>query len=151
MPKPDAIEERGATIIGLVLRNSGDEHRQRHVFEGRPDKDQVKRLKDIANGVAPQEREFLRRKLSDVHRLNENRPRSGLIQAADQVEQRTFATPAWADNRHVFALRNRTIDAVDGEHGRVAVAIALDDPNCSNHRFAHTSTRRAAAAGSRAA
>ena len=65
--------------------------------------------------------------MADIHTVDVHRAGSGRVEASQQMHERGFAAPARPDDRRVFALLNREVDAVQGENFLVADAVAFGD------------------------
>lgn len=81
------------------LRNSGQFLRQRNIFQYGKSGNQVEKLKDDANLIAPEQRPVSLGFLSDSEPINCDVTCGGLFYATDEVQQSAFTTSTLPQQR----------------------------------------------------
>src|SRR5687768_1537299 len=146
--------DRREQLFGLRPRRgvgrSGDEQRQHHVLERAELAQQVVKLEYEAELPVPDLGEALLALLGEDLPVEPDFARCGLVERAQQVEQRALPRAARADDRHELAAAHGEIDA--GQHlDEVAVAAGVHLAEGVRLEHRHHSWRIASTGSSAAA
>src|SRR5438034_664070 len=103
------------------VRRTGELEGDRDVLGGGERRDQVVRLEDEADAVAPEPRERVFAEPRQAHAIDRNRTARRCIEAGDEPEQRRLAAARRPGDRHALAARDVEAHAVeDGDHAPTA-------------------------------
>ena len=120
LAQPQALQQAGRSRAARSRAQARVDGGNFHVVLRRQARQQLVALKDKAEMLAAQARQFIRlhgARFAAQHLVAAARR---LVQAADDVHQRGFAGAGWADDGHHLARANRQVHVL--EHGHRAVA-----------------------------
>ena len=104
---------------------AGEQRRQLDVLKSSQLVDQLERLEDEADRVAPQPSQAALCHPLELLACDTQGSLVGGFKAAEQIQQARLAAPARPDDRQAFALGDVEADTVDGSHHRGASAVEL--------------------------
>ncbi len=108
---------------GLVRPAAGQRERQDDVLVGRQRGQQVEALEDEADLVAAQLREPLLLEARDLGPVDPDLAAAGLVEAGEDVHEGALAGAGRPHDGREPALRDVDVDAAQGAHGGVALAV----------------------------
>ena len=135
MPGPvaqaDHLQQRHALGLARAAIDPSEDHRQRHVLQGRHDGDQVEGLEDVPDLPAAEPGQLVGPELADVGLVDEHLPAGGLGQSPHDVEQRGLSRAARTHDRDVLPAPDLQVDPVQrldrlGAHVIVLLRLAHD-------------------------
>ena len=128
------LQRRGACHGVLDARQHG---KQRHVVGGVEEGDQVRRLEDEADAVAPQRAQIaaLPAVVVDHFAGQGEAPGARLDHRAQALEQRALAGTRGANQSHHLAGFDAHVHALQGVHGGLAAAVPLGEVLDQDGRF----------------
>ena len=88
MPQTDRFAQFFRTHSAFFTWGSGEDRGKMDIFERSHNRDQVKRLEDIADGVAAKKGQFHSVQLRHVNIVDEDGPGVRLIQSPNHIEER---------------------------------------------------------------
>src|SRR5690606_34282227 len=136
-----------------AVGDAGEHRQQRHVVGDIQERDEVRRLEDEADLVAPQGAQVADLPaIVEDHLLAEGHaPGARADHRAEAFEQRALARARGADQAHHFARRHLHVHFLQGIDGGVAVAVALAQPFDAYAVAAHGQPPIASAGSTRSA
>jgi hypothetical protein len=120
----DELERGLRALAAFTGTHPGVQHRQLDVRPRRHARDQVERLEDEADRPVPHDRQRALRQRRDIDAVEQVRPLRRDVQAAEDVHHRRLARARGAHHGHELARLDDEVDAVDGPH--LALTLAVD-------------------------
>src|SRR5438477_8874503 len=126
----DQLEREIDASLALRFRERSEEERQLDVLRRRQHRHQVVELEDEPDVAGPPGGPSALPHATDVLAGDAHRPRGGLIDSRDQVEQRGLSRTGRTHQRLERAFRNVEVDAV--EHGQLLPVAVVDRPQTAD-------------------
>src|SRR5258708_13650920 len=103
--------QRGHDVVAALLRiQLGQQQRQFEVLEGREDRDQIERLKHVADVFVAPPRNLRVVKAENILPLNQQLAVRRTVDGCDHIQQRRLSRPRWSHQGKELAFGN-----VDGD------------------------------------
>ena len=126
MGQPDPLEQ--VPPARSIRPTAGKGHSEQHVFERRETRQEIERLKDVAELISPKVVAGRFRQTADVESVDLDRPLIGPSDARDDVQQRRLPAPAPPDQYHLLARRDfESLDIKDRQDVSPRLAKRLFD------------------------
>ncbi len=125
MRQTHGAEQPSGALSGLIGGTAADGQRQRYILFRRQGIEKLKRLEHEADLSPPQQGALVFVHLSQIDSADADAARCRLIQAGEQMQQRTFAGAGRSHDGDELATAERQIDAAQRLDARRRRAVSL--------------------------
>ena len=124
----DRRQRFGGTLAPLSGRPAVEQEGVLDVLQRAEHRHEVEGLEDEAEPPAAQEGALPLAERREVGAVHEDLPRVGLVEAAEEVEQRALAAPRRSGHRDQLAAADREVDAAQRRHPRLSQPVPAFEP-----------------------
>ncbi len=124
--QPDSLEHFVHSLLDVAAWDARQRQRERDVLEHIQRRNEIEKLKDIADRVAPQHRElsFIERRCLLI--AEKDLAARWAVDGADQIQQRRFSASGRAHQHSEFAARDLERDIIENLHRRGFIAAGVN-------------------------